>query len=87
MTRAWVRTFSDPAVLSDLRAAAHECMGQVCTHRPEHCDCSENRMTPDELVAWIEREVFIDKERPAKFEPGHRPRVKRQEQLNLALAG
>jgi hypothetical protein len=85
--REWIRTFGDPAVLSDLRAAARACMATVCSHTPDRCDCVANRMTPDELVAWIEREVILSQQRPMRFERGHRPRTKKQEQLNLALAG
>lgn len=88
--REWTRTFADPAALADLREAARDCMAQVCDHSPALCGCSENRMTPDELVAWIEREVILSQQRPQRIEPAGRPGRKDRKpnrQLSLALAG
>lgn len=55
--RPWLMRFADPAALSDLRAAATACMAEVCSCTPSDCEHAENRMTPAELVDWIEREV------------------------------
>ena len=85
--REWIRTFADPATLSDLRAAATDCQAQICNHDPPDCDCPENRMLPSEFVDWLERELHVEGQRPTRFEPGHRPRRKRHEQLTLAIAG
>lgn len=85
--REWIRTFADPALLEDLRDAARDCMGQLCSHEPAECDCAENRMQPAEFVDWLERELYIHRARPTKFEKGHRPRRKLGEQLSLAIAG
>jgi hypothetical protein len=72
--RDWLDTFADPAVVSDLRAAARELMRQVCTHAPEDCDCELNRFTPAEFVDWLEGEVQQQRQRPMRFESGFRPR-------------
>ena len=86
--RDWIRTFGDPAVLADLFDAAQSCMATICTDDPEHCDCSDNRMTPLELAQWIQREVHVEGGRPVRFERGHRPRrTARLDRLNLAHAG
>lgn len=55
--RAWLRTFADPAVLSDLLAAARSCMADVDDCDPDECDHPEQLVTPLELAQWIEREV------------------------------
>ena len=60
MRRPWTDTFRDPAVLSDLLAAAADCMRQACTsHELAECDCRTNLMTPAEFASWVEREVYI----------------------------
>lgn len=86
--RDWLRTFADPAMLSDLRAAAADCMSQVCGHEPHECDCRANLMQPVEFCDWVELEVRNAEHDPVRFERGHRPRRrKRPDQLTLAIAG
>lgn len=88
MSREWARTLGDPAVLSDLRAAAADCMAMVCNHEPSECDCPENRMTMMEFVDWIELEAKREQGRPVRFEKGYRPYPKRDErEWNLAASG
>ena len=53
--RPWLPRFSDPAALSDLYAAARDCMA-VCSCEPEDCDHAVNQMTPLEFVEWLEAE-------------------------------
>lgn len=88
--REWIATFSDPAARSALRDAAVECMRQICDHDPDDCECSLNMYTPVEFFDWLEREVEQNRQRPLRFEPGHRPRRRDDEPpptLNLAIAG
>jgi hypothetical protein len=87
--RDWVRTFSEPAVLSDLFSAAQSCMAQVCTHDPAECGCRENQMTPLELAQWIEREVHA---RGGHGRPAGQPNRRRDGRvrampLDLSIAG
>lgn len=53
----WLTTFADPAVLSDLFAAARECMGELDDCEPDLCPHPASRMTPLELAQWVESEV------------------------------
>lgn len=87
--RDWISTFADEAVLSDLFAAARDCMAQVCAHKPEDCDCDLNRFTPVEFAEFVELQVRQEGRRPIRFEAGHRPRRKDDEPptLNLVVAG
>lgn len=88
--REWLRTFSDQAVLSDLRTAARELMRQVCQHDPSECDCELNRFTPMEFAEWIELEVQQDRQRPMRFEPAGRPGRKSDDlppEWSLSAAG
>lgn len=85
--RQWLATFADPAVLSDLFAAARDAMSQVCDHEPSECGCELNRATFLEWAEWVERELHAERQHPTRFERGHRPRRKPGEQLSLAIAG
>lgn len=85
--RDWLRTFAEPAVLSDLFAAARDCMGQVCGHEPADCDCPENLMQPSEFAEWIQRETLMAQQGPTRFERGKRPYRRKADQLKLAIAG
>ena len=88
--RQWIATFADPAVLSDLFAAARDAMRQICDHAPEDCNCELNRATFQEWAEWVELEVERERGKPVRFEPGYRPRRKDDERpptLNLAIAG
>lgn len=86
--RPWLDTVTDPAMLSDLLAAASDCMAQICADDPAECSCAGNRMTPIEFVEWLERERHIaDRDGRSQFEPGHRPRTHRPAGLLLARAG
>jgi hypothetical protein len=85
--RDWLATFANPAVLSDLFAAARDCMAQVCDHEAHECPCPENRMTMVEFAEWVELEVKMAEREPVRFEPAGRPRRKAADQLRLSLAG
>lgn len=87
MQRLWIATFADPATLSDLRAAASSCMGELCDCEPEECEHREQLMTPIEFFQWVEREVHLAQRQPVRFEPGHRPFAKKVRTLNMAAAG
>lgn len=86
----WHETFADKAVMEDLRAALREMAGQLDDCDPETCMHAEQRVHPYEVYEWIERELrkaAQAKERPVRFERGHRPRRRKSEQLSLAIAG
>lgn len=88
-SREWMRTFADPAVREALRQAAVECMRQICDDDPDDCECVLNMYTPVEFYHWLETEIIQGKQRPVRFEPGHKPHPKRDERppnLNLAAA-
>lgn len=85
--RDWLPTFADPATLSDLFAAARDCMAQVCDHQPHECPCPENRMTMVEFAEWVELEVKMAEREPVRFERGKRPRRMKADQLTLSIAG
>jgi hypothetical protein len=89
--RDWVHTFADPAILSDLFAAAQSCMSQVCSHDPAECDCRENLMTPLELAQWVEREIHANggmrHHRPAGQPNRRRDGQARVMPLDLSIAG
>ena len=72
-TREWVRTFSDPAVMSDLREALRAMAGELDDCDPEECLHPEQRIHPHEVYEWIEREVHRENGKPAKLEPAGRP--------------
>lgn len=82
----WIATFADPATLSDLRAAASSCMGELCDCEPEECEHREQLMTPIEFFQWVEREVHLARREPVRFERGHRPRQKAAGRVHLAVA-
>lgn len=75
--RDWLSTFADPAVLSDLRAAARDAMRMVCNHEPEECDCPLNRATFAEWVDWVELEVARERGKPLYMRPAGQPNRKR----------
>ena len=95
--RDWLRTFADPATLSDLRQAARACMAEVDNCDPEFCAHPDQDMSPHDFYQWLEakvkdQEARDDGHRPVRFERGHRPRRKTTElahvdRLNLAQAG
>jgi hypothetical protein len=90
--RDWVRTFADPAILSDLRDAMRSMSAQLDDCDPSDCTHPEQRVHPMEVADWVEREVHVAGQRPTRFERGHRPRRKQQElarvdRLNLSQAG
>lgn len=87
MSRSWLATFADEAVLSDLRAAARACMAELDDCEPEECPHPEQRMSPAEFAQWVERAVHIEQQRPQKFERGHRPRRMKDGSMSLAIAG
>lgn len=84
--RDWTATLADPAVVSDLFAAARDCMRQVCTDDPAECSCQANLMTPLEFVEWLESERLAGERDPVRFEAGHRPRQKTPHRMHLAAA-
>lgn len=72
--RSWSRPLRESRSLSALRAAAVACMRDACErHRPEACECPEQRITPLEFVAWIEESLRHQESPPVRFEPGGRP--------------
>lgn len=74
MSRPWARPLRDPRALTALHDAARACMRDACSrHRPEACECPEQRITPAEFVAWIEDSLRIAESPPVRFEPGGRP--------------
>jgi len=86
--RPWLATFADPVVLSDLFAAASDCMAQICADDPAECSCAGNLMTPLEFVQWLEVERHnAERAGRSQFERGHRPRSHRPNGLLLARAG
>jgi hypothetical protein len=84
--RSWLATFSDEAVLSDLREALRTMAGELDDCDPEECPHPEQRVHPHEVYEWLEREVLMSQQRPMRFERGHRPKGRNHEQLNLAIA-
>lgn len=89
-TREWVRTFSDPAVMSDLFAAAHDAMRQICEHDPSECDCPLNRATFHEWAEWVQLEVERERGKPVRIEPAGRPGRKEAahiRRLSMAATG
>lgn len=88
--RGWVTTFADPAVLSDLFAAARDAMRQVCHHDPSECDCPLNRATFHEWVEWLELEVQRERGQPLHLRPAGQPNRRRTDprlDVSLSLAG
>jgi hypothetical protein len=85
--REWHCTLADPAILSDLAAAARDCQRQVCTHDPGDCDCSANMMTPAEFVDWITAEIATAAREPVRFEKGHRPRRRKDDVVLATISG
>ena len=85
--RSWVATFSDEAVLSDLREALRAMAGELDDCDPDRCLHPEQRVHPHEVYEWLEREVLMSHQRPMRFERGHRPRRQKADQLTLAIAG
>ena len=92
--REWVRTFSDPAAMSDLREALRAMAGELDECDPEECLHPEQRIHPHEVYEWIEREVHRENGKPSRLVPAGRPgaheaaSVRRLgKQLNLSLAG
>jgi hypothetical protein len=83
--RDWITTFADPAVLSDLFAAARSCMAQVCDHEPTDCDCELNRATFQEFAEWVELEVQAAQREPTRIEPAGRPNRKRDGDIRMSL--
>ena len=56
--RSWLTAFElDAAALSDLFAAARDCMAEGDDCDPELCPHPEQRMTPLEFAQWVELEV------------------------------
>jgi len=66
--RAWIESFSDPAVLSDLFAAAKSYMAEGDDCDPEHCPHPEQRMTPIEFAQWIEEQAAGVKRAPIRLD-------------------
>ena len=79
--RSWITTFADPALLSDLRAAARAYHAEVDDCDPERCAHPEPMMMPVDLPNWIERQVLLERQRPVRFEKGHRPKSRNHEPL------
>lgn len=96
---AWRTQLSDPDAREAVAAAASEFMRSACIgdHRnnagnittdPAYCDCPANLVTPREFFDWIEREIHLRAERPARIEPAGRPnRLRSDPRLSLALTG
>ena len=53
------------------------------------CLCRGERVSASEFIAALQRDArtAAKQQRAVRFEPGHRPRRKHDEQLNLAVAG
>lgn len=85
--REWLQTFADPAILSDLFAAARDAMGQVCDHEPSECSCELNRATFQEWAEWVAIEAERSKGEPLHLRPAGQPGRKREgdPRLNLAV--
>ena len=80
LSRDWLATFADPAVRSDLRAAARSCMDYVDEDPDEPEPCGHRQvdlMTPMEFVDWVEREVLLDRQRPTPMRSDHRANMSR----------
>ena len=84
--REWIQRFADPAVMSDLFAAARDAMRQICDHDPSECNCELNRATFQEWAEWVELEVEKERGKPVRIEPAGRPNRKRDGDLRIGFA-
>ncbi len=83
MTRRWVATFADPAVLEALRSAVHDMAGELDDCDPEECMHPEQRVHPQEVFDWIERAVHIEKSRHVR--PAGQPNRRREGEKRMPL--
>lgn len=84
MAAPWVPVLAEPDVRRALEQAFRSFMQLACSHQhrnhngrptndPTFCDCLENRVTPLEVLDWIDDETRMADAPPVRFEVGARP--------------
>lgn len=87
--REWITTFSDEAVLSDLRKAAIDSMREIDDCPPEICPHAENRLTPIEFFNWVEATIHRAAREPVRLDHRETRRAGqvRRRTLEIVAAG
>jgi len=96
--RSWITVLADDDIRNAIRDAARAFIRDGCVHThyddlgsvtdgPEHCTCSENRVSPLDFADWLDGEWRAAQRDPVRFEPGKRPRKMKADQLSLSMVG